>query len=279
MSEKRYENIKDFEKKAILIEMAKRYKLVEIAPKEYKNYIDENTGDIKTGLSNFFAEVDAPCEFKWPYFKDCDTGEKKPLEFLAQLDMSLVSKYDESGLLPKTGYLYFFIDFNYPGGYEVGDNGYGKVLYYDVDKSDLTRKKNEYIEAGYEEDCLAISRVLKFSKIGDYPTEPQFVDEEIYMPNDVFEELDYRLNCGKNPNYLKWNSRRENETAKLLGYEEYLQYSEIKTCEEIYEKLYGETGGEWLVLLQYRNYFYYIKKEDLINRRFDRVWVMNPCFD
>lgn len=279
MSKKRYENIKDFEKKAILIEMTEIYKLVEIAPEEYKNYIDENTGDIKTGLSNFFAEVDVPCEFKWPYFKDYDTGEKKPLEFLAQLDMSLVSKYDESGLLPKTGYLYFFIDFDYPGGYEAGDNGYGKVLYYDVDKSYLTRKTNEYIEAGYEEDYVAVSRVLKFSKIDDYPTEPQFVDEEIYMSNDVFEELDYRLNCGKNPNYLKWNPRKENETAKLLGYEEYLQYSEIKTCEEIYEKLYGETGGEWLVLLQYRNYFYYIKKEDLINRRFNRVWVMNPCFD
>lgn len=279
MSKNKYESIKDFEKKAILIEIIKEYKLIELAHEEWKTYIDENTGDVKTGFSNFFAGVDVPCGFKWPYFKDYDTGERKPLEFLAQLDMSVVSKYDKNGLLPKTGYLYFFIDFNYYGGYEVGDNGYGKVLYFDVDKSNLTRHANEYIEAGYTKYYHAIPSILKFSEIDDYPTEPQFVNDEMLISNDVLEELNNKLSNGKYPNYLKWQSNSENETAKLLGYEEYLQFSEIKTCGKMYEKLYSETGGEWIVLLQYRNYFYYIKKEDLINKRFDRVWVMNPCFD
>ena len=199
--------------------------------------------------------------------------------------MSEVSKYDKSGLLPKTGYLYFFADMNCLCGYEASDC-YGMVFYYDVDRSELKRVKNEYKEyrggddnhypsvLGLLEGFSSQTRGLKFESVIDYPTGPEFIDKSLMDYFEAERIWDYLPFIGENYNYLPWEKEKQGTAAKLLGHEELIRCSEFSTCERIYQELYGEKGGDWLVLLQYGAYLFYIRKEDLINRNFDRVWLM-----
>lgn len=284
MSGKKIPDIESFGKNTIVISALRRR---EMPLEELKAFLNESTGGFKIGLSHFFGEIDVPENFEWPYFEDKDTHEKYPLECIAQLDMAEVSQYDKSGLLPKTGYMYFFMDMGYYGGYEACDYGYGRVFYYDVDKSELKRVKDEYSEYPLERrmfhlhifNITSATRYLTFSSVTDYPTEPQFVDHSIMQFSEANHIWDYLPFIGENNNYLSYDEHSWGSVAKMLGYEELLQYSEFDTCEKIYQELYGESGREWLVLLQYGAYLFYIKKEDLLNKRFDRVWVMSVPID
>ena len=60
------------------------------------------------GSSKLFGNPDVWDGFEWPYIEE--NGEKYDLTFMCQIDCAKAEGFDESGLLPKTGILYFFYD-------------------------------------------------------------------------------------------------------------------------------------------------------------------------
>jgi hypothetical protein len=92
----------------------------------YKDYKLYSEITIPIGASRVGGPVvDLPDSIKYPegYF------------FMAQLDMTEISQYDENGFLPKTGFLYFFVR-------HYGEDG--KVFYTSEDKSKLKRVIKEH---------------------------------------------------------------------------------------------------------------------------------------
>ena len=100
-----------------------------------KNYVDHTQINISMGTSRIGGPI-----------IDFPKGEKLPskMKFAAQLDLKLFSESDIFSLLPKTGFLYFFI-----GGY--GDEG--SVFYFDVESKDLERHIVEH-ESWFWDGCL-----------------------------------------------------------------------------------------------------------------------------
>lgn len=71
--------------------------------------------------------------FEWSCIEE--NGEKYDLTFMCQIDCAKAEGFDESGLLPKTGILYFFYDLDTMP--EVPDEKLARVLWYNGELSAL----------------------------------------------------------------------------------------------------------------------------------------------
>ncbi len=80
---------------------------------------------IPVGASKFGGAPDAPTEFEWPMWNE------KPLGFLAQINLEEVAPFDVEEVLPKSGLLLFFYDFEeMPWGGAESDAGSWRVLHH-----------------------------------------------------------------------------------------------------------------------------------------------------
>lgn len=85
------------------------------------------------GSSKLFGNPDVWDGFEWPYIEE--NGEKYDLTFLCQIDCAKAEGFDESGLLPKTGILYFFYDLDTMP--EMSNSRSARVLWYNGELSAL----------------------------------------------------------------------------------------------------------------------------------------------
>lgn len=66
--------------------------------------VEESKNESEVGTSKFGGNPDLPIKTEWPIFKD------KPMTFLAQINLEQINVFDLDKILPKSGYLYFFIE-------------------------------------------------------------------------------------------------------------------------------------------------------------------------
>ena len=104
---------------------------------------------LPTGASKLFGNPDVWDGFEWPYIED--NGEKYDLTFMCQIDCVKAEGFDESGLLPKTGILYFFYDLDTMP--EATDEKSARVLWYNGELSVL----HEMILTDEDGNSLAFS--------------------------------------------------------------------------------------------------------------------------
>ena len=101
------------------------------------------------GSSKLFGNPDVWNGFEWPYIED--NGEKYDLTFMCQIDCAKAEGFDESGLLPKSGILYFFYDLDTMP--EVPSEKSARVLWYNGELSAL----HEMILTDEDGNSLAFS--------------------------------------------------------------------------------------------------------------------------
>lgn len=104
---------------------------------------------LPTGASKLFGNPDVWDGFEWPYIEE--NGEKYDLTFMCQIDCAKAEGFDESGLLPKTGILYFFYDLDTMP--EATDEKSARVLRYNGELSAL----HEMILTDEDGNSLAFS--------------------------------------------------------------------------------------------------------------------------
>lgn len=152
-----------------------------------------------------------PSDFVWPVYTNdeelyIEIG-KRPLSFLMQIDMRDVSKFDKSGLLPKTGVLSIFYDYL---SRPMGENDYQqnglKVFYFDKNIDEL-------------EDCTF-----------DYPIS-EWKDKGVWLINERF--IDF---------YDTMKQIPSNEEAEMIAGRELLKYYDLP---EIANSYYGENDPEY----------------------------------
>lgn len=146
------------------------------------------------GSSKLFGNPDVWDGFEWPYIEE--NGEKYDLTFMCQIDCAKAEGFDESGLLPKTGILYFFYDLDTMP--EMSNSRSARVLWYngelsalhemmltdedgnslafseqkiDFDTADAGRKTSHLLLGDMTQSCDFIKGCLPLLRIGSLETE------------------------------------------------------------------------------------------------------------
>ncbi|GAA0741581.1 YwqG family protein [Clostridium oceanicum] len=253
--------------------------------------------DLPIGASKFGGKPDVPKDFKWFYYKgeglDCEI-KSRPLSFLAQINCEEMKEYDEDGLLPKKGILYFFYELSsLTWGCYPQDKGSAKVFYFDGDVKELNRTN---FPDDMEENFKLPEIQLDFSKKYDLPDYEEFTELYHYDNWDYYDEI----------RVLKGYEQEELD-GKLLGYADLVQAGMLRECEkgangihysgleQIPDKKLKQLEkncSQWQLLFQLSSImtktfelmfddcgviYFYIRKEDLKKRNFDNCWLILQC--
>ncbi|HYL99351.1 MAG TPA: YwqG family protein [Blastocatellia bacterium] len=228
---------------------------------------------------------DLPDEQIWPAI------DRRPLSFIAQINLSQLPKFAERGLLPSYGILSFFYDaVNQPWGLIAQDRGKWKVLYFDT-SSGISRRPAE-VDANrcpqFEAYAMEFEPKITFSRPGLSAIKEVFVDvDELDMTYDqsygLIEEFETVSEASLG--------------HQLLGRPYALQEDMEPLCESLLgDGTVNEKRGElpsisdWRLLLQISSdrkvgmewgdagyLYYWIKRDDLIRQAFDKVRVFLQC--
>lgn len=257
----------------------------------------------RLGGTCFGGVPDVPEDFVWPTFATAtyedDEVKNRPLSFLAQFNCSELAEFDKEGLLPNVGLLSFFYEVDSQRwGYDPEDAGCARVFWF----PDIAGLK-----AAEEPENLP--------EYGSFPSLKIKMTAEKSLP--VWEDLSLLpefKEYGKDWN--KWSCERAafgvaeyDECSKLLGWPDVIQNNMTEECELVSRGYYLGNGWDhvpkpdlaevertsldgWRLLLQLdivsdddfelmfgdggRLYFY-IRKEDLQERKFDKIWLISQC--
>ena len=251
-----------------------------------------------TASTHFGGRPDLPGDFIWPeYTGEGIDGERKkrPLAFLAQFRCADLAELDSTGLLPCDGLLSFFYELDsQPWGYDPADAGCARVYWF--------RECSALAPAGFPPE---LAEDLRLPAIGITMRAaeglPGLEDYELAHPNADSDDF-YEVRA-------MFGSDAPEISSKLLGWPDVIQNNMTRECALVRRGCY--LGGDWsevpeaaireaeersledwLLLFQLdtvaqgdfelmfgdcgRIYFY-IRREDLAARRFDRVWLILQC--
>ena len=276
-----------------------------ILPQLYRGRIDSRfvpaQGKLAVGASKFGGRPDVPADFIWPVFetdtREDDQVKERPLAFLAQFDCAQLAPLDPEGLLPKEGLLSFFYELeSQRWGYDPKDAGCARVFWFEGPLAPAE------FPAELEEDFRLPEMAAQLSGGTDAP---DFQDacpalEYPWTANDyrIFDQarrelgMDYPANRSQ---LLGWPDIIQNNMTlqcELISRGYYLGGSWEKIPLEERSALRTPSVRDWQLLFQLdtvengdfelmfgdcgRIYFY-IRREDLAQRRFDRVWLIQQC--
>lgn len=276
-----------------------------ILPQLYRGRIDSRfvpaQGKLAVGASKFGGRPDVPADFIWPVFetdtREDDQVKERPLAFLAQFDCAQLAPLDPEGLLPKEGLLSFFYELeSQRWGYDPKDAGCARVFWFEGPLAPAE------FPAELEEDFRLPEMAAQLSGATDAP---DFQDacpalEYPWTANDyrAFDQarrelgMDYPANRSQ---LLGWPDIIQNNMTlqcELISRGYYLGGSWEKIPLEERSALRTPSVRDWQLLFQLdtvengdfelmfgdcgRIYFY-IRREDLAQRRFDRVWLIQQC--
>ncbi len=254
----------------------------------FQKETDEN--DIAIGQTKIGGNPDMPTEIGWVTETNSEKQETvtKPLSFVAQINLSEISSFDTENLLPKTGMLYFFYSAEQDAwGFDYSDKNKFKVIYWNGDQSELSRK--EFPSDLQDYSCFKPCSVK--------------IKSEISLPSNGHHVYD-DFTDGEDDTF--WEEVYDNGNInKLLGYSDIIQNEMELECELVTNGLYcGDSTGyndvrakalepnakNWRLLLQIDSneenemmwgdvgrLYFWIKKEDLLNKNFDKSWFSVQC--
>lgn len=160
--------------------------------------VKAGTLDIPLGHSRYGGPIaDLPKDFEYP----------KDLRFAAQLDLKQIAPQDVSGLLPKTGHLFFFADI-------IEDKGL--VVYTNIDNNELVRVVKDH-DDNFFEGVLIKEAFASTEKLSSRYREPE----------DEYEEED------ANEEGILWDFFEGSETSKIFGIFTHCQMQEEQILEVV----------------------------------------------
>ncbi|HEY6972490.1 MAG TPA: YwqG family protein [Candidatus Angelobacter sp.] len=233
----------------------------------------------KPGSSHIGGLPDLPAGADWP------SVNGTPLGLVAQFNLTDIQPFDKSGLLPSSGSLFFFYDSQQGAwGFDPNDRDYWRVLFHPGPAIDLKRASAPDKLSEVWKECA-----VQFSS---QPTVPENPPEGV--PDD--EDQYFKLR-----NYLGAFMTHH----QLLGHESPVQGDVKLECQLVSNGLYcGDASGyqdprakelergadDWLLLFQADSddnaemmwgdvgrLYFCIRKQDLRDRRFDKVWMVFQC--
>jgi len=254
--------------------------------------IDFKFGEsVPCGGSKFGGRPDVPEDFEWTAYNDM------PLSFIAQFNLAEVSPYDKDGLLPKEGVLSFFYELeSMQWGFDPETEGCARVFYFPPEAKLSPAPFPDELDEEYR---LPEARAVMSSKMS-YPD-----------PTDLYSV--YADECGLTEEehdeyfdaYSDISDELPEQISKLLGNPDLIQDSVLLECELVSRGIYMGSGSteiteemkkaakEWVLLFQLDSFdskdfclmfgdvgriYWYIKKADLADKRFDKAHLILQCY-
>ncbi len=233
------------------------------------------------GQSRIGGTPDLPVHAEWP-----KTEMGKSMSFVAQINLSEVSLYASAELLPKNGLLSFFYCADQETwGFSPKDKDRFKVIY----SEDISKLQQESIPSDLED--IFIPNKVTFNEVLSVPG-PEDESVSQYLENKDINSY----------SYLQMPSDNQ-----MFGYPYVIQNAMELECQLVTNGLYcGDSSGyndpkakvleqgvkDWVLLLQIGseedktgmmwgdagNLYYWIRKQDLENKAFDRAWMILQCY-
>jgi uncharacterized protein YwqG len=257
------------------------------------------TGSLRPDSCKIGGKPFLPADFIWPRYTDKNDEISRPLSFFCQLNLSEVAAYDKEHLLPDHGMLSFFYECeSFCWGFDPSDKGAAQVFYFENTENCISFDIPADLDPAYTIPELAVSLTAGVSY-------PMFEEFDIHSGMDCdWEEYDAILS------QLGVNTDEDAEGHKILGYADIIQSEMLSECERIVRGLYcgdpqsyentsdeeaidiRNRAKEWTLLLQLSTIttedfewmfgdcgmlYYYIKKSDLAERRFENSWFSLQC--
>ncbi len=241
--------------------------------------------DLPLGASRFGGVPDLPVGFVWP------TYQGRPHAFLAQIRLSDVPATDALGL-PATGWLAFFYELeSFSWGFDPEDRGCSHVAYFDLPPNLLQRTPPP---AGADEGATFHACALSFAERVDLPDAGDFVTAAVFERMTESERSAYGEVCsstapssyhhlGGQPQLIQNDMRLECQLASNgfnagtpEGYEEGEELLPGAADWELLLQVDTDDTPEWMWGDVGRLYFW-LRKQDRIERRFDRSWLVLQC--
>lgn len=252
-------------------------------PEKIKSLIEEiisiSNPKNETSLSKFGGVPNLPRKFSWPEY------DKKSMVFLAQINLDEVSEFDSEKILPQSGILYFFAFFEKP------ENEFGAEYSFSFDKN---RFKVLFFDGGLEE-----TEKIEFPK--SLPIEYHFKEQKISF--DLNFQIPPTIETWKVENKMLSKKDLEEYNSYLLSDDNHyentilgtpypIQYGVDYDWSSSYLSIQEENDEnkkkielirpEFINLLSFTmldkfdkigisNCYFGIRKEDLINKRFENV--------
>ncbi len=243
-----------------------------------------NSFESSPGTSRFGGEPDLPPGAEWPMLG----GE--PMAFVAQLRMSDVVPHEAEGALPSTGFLWFFHDATRARfGSEPGDRGSWAVLHEPKDLATLVRTAPP---VAITADGRIGPALLEFSSAPSMPP----------MQSDHVAQLGL-IGYERHLYWKLWKAARTPRPHhQLLGHAVPVTSPMEELCQLVSNGVrWGEESflddprvgqlipglWDWRLLLQvdtdagagirwgtHGTLYYWIRKQDLEARAFDRAWAI-----
>lgn len=254
----------------------------------------------QVGASRFGGKPDVPEDFKWPYYYGTGfKGEEKnrPLSFMCQINCSEASQFDSLGLLPNKGVLSFFYEEDSSvWGYSQSHRGSARVYCFEDVSVLRPADYPEDLESEWINPVIGITMQMErsYPSVQDIQLKHIFSEEE-YEEYEEYQEK-YVNEEGKIHQLLGWPFIIQNNMTtqcELInrGYELGGHWDDVK--EEDRKEAEKYSLDDWILLLQldevetddfYLSFgdsgllYFYIKKGDLLNRKFDNIWLVYQCY-
>ena len=257
----------------------------------------------KLGATRFGGKPDVPADFVWPTYEGegyDHVVKERPLTFLAQFNCAELAKFDKEHLLPDHGLLSFFYETDTQcWGYDPKDKGCARVYWFE----DISALSSADFPADMEEDFKFPMVKIKMDSKITYPSWQDF--------SEVFpEEKDYDAFDEVWAERMEDDSKEMENNSQLLGCPFVIQNSMFSECDlvtqgyylgngwikipkEIRQRAEDSAHDRWVLLFQLDTVecddfelmfgddgliYFYITKEDLAARRFDRIWLILQCY-
>lgn len=221
--------------------------------------------DLRPGATKLGGRPDLPEGLAWP------VSRGGPLTFVAQVDLAEVANRDSEGVLPPSGLLSFFFDAEHTA---EGDTpaAAGVVLFTKTGAS-LSR----------------IGFPVKLAPSLRCPSAPLQAEREVTLPAWADPAIEGAFpSTHESDAYWHLLLGRDQATAhRLLGHPNAVQSSHYQPIKCALASGSGSEARDWLLLAQFDSdpatqdwgdlgrLYYWIPKQDLAARRFDRVWVLD----
>ena len=247
--------------------------------------------------SRFGGLPDVPAGFEWPTYtsqNSYDKGQTYALDFMLQVNCADLAKYDTDHLLPDHGLLLFF----YSMASEVsGDNPTKKDaarVYWFEDLSALAPIDEAAVPKDYQPypiTRISVSQEMSLPTVADYFDIDQTTYEEYEAAEAELDIDEERVNSSRMLGWPVPVQGSMNVFCELLeqGYD-LLDYNNIP--KDVKEQAKKTAFDNWVLLLQLNTLedgdlimfgdwgclYFFIPREDLLARRFDRVWMQMQCY-
>ena len=255
----------------------------------------------KPGATRFGGQPDVPPGFVWPTYEGEGSHyvvKERPLSFLAQFNCAELAPFDKEHLLPDHGLLSFFYETDSQRwGFDPKDKGCARVYWFE-DTSVLSAAD---FPADMGDDFKFPMVKIKLESRISYPSWEDF--HEVFPDerddDDAFYDIREAL-AGEDPD----------DSSQLLGWPEVIQHSMFDECDlvsqgyylgdgwrkipkEVIQRAQETARDRWMLLFQLDTVecgdfelmfgdcgliYFYITKEDLAARRFDRIWLISQCY-